>query len=238
MNRDYATNLHQAPTYLPQWLREESLPPVVQNLTLPLRAMYPDETYTATVYPPTHITASHHLDESADSILCHPASTTKVQPLPTGQTPVLPGYYAAHFTALISMWLDADLKRMKDATIPLVTLEFTPAANGSYRISIPGIREDSPKLAIGDRVRLRGMLPDRQLASNVSAEAEVIGLNKLAGWVYVKGPHLNWIIANQPPHSKFRVNFMLSVDPFCAMQDAVRCLGLVDDGRDSMLMVI
>lgn len=227
---------------MPHWLREESLPPIVQNLSLPPRAMYPDETYTATVYPPAHVTASHYLDESADSILCHPASTNRVMPLPTGPTPVLPGYYAAHFTALLSMWLDADLKRMKASTIPLVALQFTPSANASYRIVIPGIREDSPKLAIGDRVRLRGMLPDRQLASNMSTEAEVIGLNKLAGWVYVKGPHLHWIIANHPPHSRFRLNFMLSVDPFCAMQDAVSRLGLPDCAdevfRWSMLTVV
>lgn len=183
--------------------------------------MYPNESYTAMVYPPGHIAGSHFLDAGGDSILCHPASKTKVLPLPTGPTPILPGYYAAHFTALISMWLDADLKRMKNATIPLVALQFTPAAKGTYSLNIPGVREDSPKLAIGDRLRLRGMLPDRQLASTMSSEAEVIGVNKLAGWVYVQSPHLSWVIANQPPQARFRVNFMLSVDPFCAMQDAV-----------------
>ena len=193
----------------------------MHNLTLPLRPMYPDETYTDMVYPPSHIPGTRYLDAGGDSILCHPASKAKVQPLPTGPTPILPGYYAAHFTALLSMWLDAELKRMQTAMIPLVYLRFEPALNGSFRIAIPGIREDSPKLAIGDRVRLRGMIQAARLASNTSVEAEVIGLNKLAGWVYVKSPHLHWVIENQPPQALFRVNFLLSVDPFCAMQDAV-----------------
>lgn len=187
--------------------------------------MYPDETYTSAVYPAAHVSTTDYLDSCCASILAHPASNARVMPLPTGTSPILQGYYTAHFTALLSMWLDAELKRMKEATIPLVPLIFTPAINNTYRISIPGIREDAPKLAIGDRLLLRGMLPSHRAASNVALEAEVIGLNKLAGWVYVKSPHLPWIIANQPPdadgQARFRVQFLLSVDPYCAMQDAV-----------------
>lgn len=209
------------------------MPAPVHYASLPDRRMYPDEDYTASVYPSAHVPSTEYLDACGDSLLCHPPSPSRVLPLPTGDAPLPTGYYTAHFTALLSMWLDAEFKRMKAATIPLVPLVFTPAANKAYRIIIPGIREDAPKLAIGDRMVLRGMIVSHQVPSPIAVEAEVVGLNKLAGWVYVKSPHLDLAVYQLPRAAdglpRFQVRFMLSVDPFCAMQDAVRRVGFAAD---------
>lgn len=209
------------------------MPPPVQYSSLPPRRMYPDESYTATVYPTSHVSSTEYLDACGASMLCHPPLKNRVMPLPVGETPLLSGYYTAHFTTLLSMWLDAELQRMKQATIPLVPLTFVPTANNAYKLSIPGIREDAPKLAIGDRLALRWMIHMHQAPSAVAFEAEVTGLNKLAGWVYVKSPYLEYTMSQLQQtmigEPRFQVRFMLSVDPFCAMQDAVRRIGFAAD---------
>lgn len=200
---------------------------------LPNRQMYPDESYSATVYPTSHISCTDLLHVSGASLLRYPPFKGRVDPLPVNDKPLMTGYYSAHFTCLLSMSLDAELQRMKDATIPAVLLTFTPTAADSYQISIPGIREDAPKLSIGDRLVLRWMIDSLQTPSTSAFEVEVTGMNKSAGLVYVKSPHLEFMMAQlrQSPHGelKFQVRFLLSVDPFCAMQDAVRRLGFAVD---------
>jgi hypothetical protein len=105
-----------------------------------------------------------------------------------------------------------------------------------YRIQIPGIREDQPRLNNGDHLILRGLYPAQQAASSTSIEAEVVGLVKVAGWVYIKAPQLAQQDANLPKVelvtrngdveektlvSMYRVEFKVSASPVCNMQDAV-----------------
>lgn len=201
---------------------------------MPPRTMYPDQDYTAAVYPPQHLSGTDFLDAAGDSILTRPPSTGKVWPLTLDLPPR--GTYTEHFTSLLSMSLAADLRRMQESAIPLTALEFAPASPhsspaASFRMFVPGVREDSPRLAIGDRMILRimqpGATPTDVIPHPIAVEAEVHGLDKKAGSVYITCPGLS---ANMPDYLvqhinsggiRFQVRFLLASDPVCAMQDSV-----------------
>lgn len=203
---------------------------------MPPRAMYPDQDYTAAVYPPQHLSGTDFLDVAGDSILTRPPSTGKVSPL-TLDLPVR-GKYTEHFTSLLSISLAADLLRMKESAIPLTTLEFVPTSlipnsdsAASFKMYVPGVREDSPRLAIGDRMILRimqpGATPTDIIPHPIAVEAEVQGLDKRAGSVYITCPGLSEMMPEYlVQHTKsaglrFQVRFLLASDPVCFMQDAV-----------------
>jgi cytochrome oxidase assembly protein ShyY1 len=119
-----------------------------------------------------------------------------------------------------------------------------PGDQPAYRLQIPGIREDSPKLANGDILVLRGLFPGYKSAAQLSLEVEVTGMVKIGGWVYVRSPALAQIHASLPGVEPvvqqfvsesieraadqgkekvrmYRVEFKASAGPVCAMQDAV-----------------
>jgi hypothetical protein len=145
-----------------------------------------------------------------------------------------PRYYAEHYTALLLLVLQAQVEEMERALILMVPLHLHLAADSTYRLHIPGIREDSPHLTIGDRLVLRGLYPDIKAPSSLAVEAEVVGLVKAQGWVYVRSPHLAAMDASlprvfpkgqkNPPAAMYQIQFMVAAAPLCAMQDAVSLL--------------
>lgn len=170
------------------------------------------------------------------SILAHAPYEGETNPLDASRAVSEPHYYAAHFTALLSLVLQAQVEEMERALIHMVSLHVHDQSGGTYRLHIPGIREDSPHLTIGDRLVLRGLYSEVRRPGPVAVEAEVIGLVKAKGWVYVRAPHLAGVDASLPKvafkvedsarvvegsAAMYQVEFRVSAAPLCIMQDAV-----------------
>lgn len=137
--------------------------------------------------------------------------------------------YVAHFSALLAQSFSAQVEEYRSAKIYDTILEPDLLGDELYAISVPGIREDSPKLAISDKIYLRGLLTIIKQGSPTVSEAEVVGLNKIKGLVYIRSPHiavdLAYVSRDQQGQLHYQVEFKCSSDAACAMQDAVRALG-------------
>jgi len=115
---------------------------------------------------------------------------------------------------------------MADAKIYEISLNFEKVDKNTFKIVVPGIREDSPKLAIGDRMTFRGLDTIAHTAGYYLIEAEVVGLDKLKGGIYVKSDALHYHHHHLMPmdhrgEKKYQVQFKASTDSVCDMQDAV-----------------
>jgi hypothetical protein len=184
-------------------------------------------------------------------------------------------YYTTHFTSLLSLHLSALISQASSFTLPIVPLHIhqqpqlqpqNPSHHSpttadphsyTYRLQIPGIREDSPKLNTGDRLVLRGLYPDIKRIGDIAVEAEIVGMVKVAGWVYVRSPHLAGLDSSLPAYQvvvdkgdgkvqaqgekgkkgkvewarMYQVMFQIDSSPICAMQDAVSIVAPVHYSR-------
>lgn len=195
---------------------------------LPPLPPFPTDDYCSSIYTTRQIYSPLDISRVCASLLSLPPCTADIQPLDAARVRADPKYYAEHFTALLSLYLSAQVEEMEKALIHMVPLHLPNNADFTYRLQIPGIREDSPRLSIGDRLILRGLDGVARLPSPVAVQVEVIGMMKAQGWVYVRSSHLAAIDAAFPRAmtdgvmaAMYQVQFSVSVAPLCAMQDAV-----------------
>lgn len=141
--------------------------------------------------------------------------------------------YVEHFSALLGQTFQAQVEEYDAAKIYDVALEVKALGNDLHAVPVPGIREDSPRLAIGDRMTFRQLWTDAKQAATSVSEAEVVGLNKVKGLVYVRSPYVSadkaWGQSDKWNRSHFQIEFKCTSDSVCAMQDAVRAVGLAID---------
>jgi hypothetical protein len=124
-----------------------------------------------------------------------------------------------------------------------VSLSSRPTDNAKapydlFKVHLPGIREDSPKLQVGDRLLFRGLIEEYQAGTQEAVETEVVGIVKSQGMVYVRSEYLRVLDDMLPKYSikkkgkngkpdgqafasKYQIQFYASAAPICAMQDAV-----------------
>ena len=243
----------KALSFQPQWLR--NLPPTSGTWPLPPAPPFPPTNYTQPVYNSSPAYFGTQL-----VVPSHRGAANG--PLDPVRALHDTGYYAVHFIALLQLVLrsmEADLDRaMLHMTplnppgaftanphrTPLQTKLPLPGKNGhgerhpktsdTFSLFVPGIREDYPRVEIGDILLLRGLIPFHKTAMSTDLEAEVVGAIKLKGLVYVRTANLpgyDWQIPRQDRHlnayaantssSKYQVRFTPSVKPLLAMQDAV-----------------
>ena len=162
-----------------------------------------------------------------------------------------PTYYAEHFSVLLSLHLRQQTIEMDQALIYNVPLHVSPRSDHIYRIHIPGIREDTPRLAIGDRLLFRGLYLDWKAPSLAAVEGEIVGMIKSQGYVFVRSPNLEELDKSLPrlntpsirieaptsdassgysastergvdaPPACFQIRFLVNSSAACVMQDAV-----------------
>ena len=136
-------------------------------------------------------------------------------------------------SALLSLNLKAQATELERSILHSVPLDPHSDDPSLYVLRIPGIREDSPKLAIDGRMLVRGLFSVHRMASSEAIEVEVVGSIKAQGLVYVRAPDLAAVDAVLPKvkttgedgHPRlsalYQVRFKASAAPVCAMQDAV-----------------
>jgi hypothetical protein len=195
---------------------------------LPPAAPFPAASYADDVIPKSFDNPRATSHGIMPSVLLSAPSKRALSPIsrPVEQVfcaPQLP--YADHFCGLLAQQLQGQLQTMVDAKIYEISLTLDRVEQDTFKIIVPGIREDSPKLAIGDRMTFRGLDTINHLASYDLVEAEVVGLDKLKGGIYVKSRNLgyqhSWMPTDQRGETKYQVQFKASTDAYCDMQDAV-----------------
>lgn len=78
---------------------------------------------------------------------------------------------------------------------------------------------------MGDKLEIRGLYSDQKVPSSAAVEAEVVGLTKAQGWVYLRSPYLaeldKCLPRNKNGMAEYQIRFSVSAGPVCVMQDAV-----------------
>jgi hypothetical protein len=221
----------QASSYVPQWLVDlpspetvVQLPPLPSQppadyaanfLSLPLiRKPFPDITASRSIlsmpaFPPT--TSAPSLEDDADT-------------------------YLRHWNALLSLELASLQETAGHQKLFRITISqhHTAASRAStsvqapttWKVSIPGIREDSPRIQTGDVLLLRGLYPELHTASRCAIEARVTGYIKRDGVIFVEAPELQLQATFLPKTAEglteWAVEFRASSEAACVMQNAVR----------------
>ena len=206
--------------------------------TLPQLPPYPSPDYAADLLPRKLVRNLPVPLENETSLLFDPpiADKVKIRPLDHRQVNV-EGHYSRHFSTLLALALEGDAKRLHSAAIYKASLVLHPSptpvdlASRTYRLTIPGIREDFPRLQVGDVVILRGLSETTKSAIYEMIEARVTGMIKIKGWVFVSAPFLGRFDMDvekavdpdtyEEGVGLYNVTFMASTGEVCTMQNAV-----------------
>lgn len=108
-----------------------------------------------------------------------------------------PGAYLDHFSCLLAM----EQEELRQAAgrqviygVPITKLPLKPGALQTgpilWQLRIPGTREDSPRLFINDRLRIRGLYRQLETATETAVQARITGTIKRDGLVFFECPAL------------------------------------------------
>ncbi|KAJ9108959.1 hypothetical protein QFC21_000282 [Naganishia friedmannii] len=229
-----------ATAYEPLWKR--SLPKPTTTIRLAPAPPHVPYGYHRDFMPASLAMAPYpHKHCNAPSILVNPAPVQPPTFSGTIEVPEKPEAYLSHFTELLALELAslqrkafsyrlyaADLFLEKPRT--RVTGQFTTSTLGVWTIHVPGIREDAPRIFLGDVLLLRRIYPESMVADETVFEVRVIGSLKRDGKVYVDSDIL-WTLFNSGVNSTgaYQVEFKVNSQQICLMQDAVKMMsGLMD----------
>lgn len=216
------------------WLRH--LPKAYSFFYLSPDRPFPPIDFAHHVYSPFTLAAQNPITRIYDSLLSKPACVDAPPPFDGNKAMSNAQYYAQHFSSLLSLQLGSQIDDVEQLLVHQIPVWVVPGTANTFRVQIPGIREDAPKLMIGDRMFLRGLYIMEQLPSQAEVEAEVVGVVKAQGWVYIRSPHLLELDKSLPrtgPSSTagrpalYQIRIMVSTASSCDMQDAVsRCFAI------------
>ena len=218
----------QAATYQPAWLR--NLPPAEHTLYLGVSSRFPKPAYSpAFLVDSRTLRWRPKLDDSLVSVLTLPPAEVDegfpVQPLREDRALALPGYYVSHFTHLLSLHLLSLIDEAKKALLFTTDLErYEADGPAQYILTVPGVREDTPKLFIGDNVFIRALDTNLKRPIGYRVEAEITGILKREGQVFLRSSSLTELVdyvENRGISIIYQAAFKASAVPVCAMQDAV-----------------
>lgn len=198
---------------------------------LPRATPFPSASYADDIIPRCIVTPRDVADEYIGSILATSPSTKALAPLQAPEdrfTSAAGESYLSHFSALLAQQLEGQAEAMTNSKIHEITITVDTVNGDTLKIMVPGIREDNPKLNIGDRMMLRPLDTVQKTAAYFVVEVEVVGLDKLKGGIYVKSDHLKKLHETVPVDSKgnrkYQIEFKASTDNVCDLQDAVSTL--------------
>lgn len=141
-----------------------------------------------------------------------------------------PTAYMKHFTELLALELSSLQQKalsykLNHAQLALekprakVVGQFTSTTLGVWTLQVPGIREDAPRIFLGDVVVLRKIDLRQQRAEPFMFEARVIGSLKRDGKVYIDSDTL-WAADSSVVTGTYQVEFKVNSQQICLMQNA------------------
>ena len=182
----------QATVYVPNWLH--SIPKSMYDVPLPPLPLPVDPSQAADVFP------LPLLQDPYPSML---GSIGLEDIDPPNKDVFLPrlqdnsATYLKHFTCLLAMEQE-ELRRAAGRQViygvPItrqVSKSGAPLLGpGLWQLRIPGTREDSPRLFIDDRLRIRGLYRQLETATETAVQARITGTIKREGLVFFECPAL------------------------------------------------
>jgi hypothetical protein len=219
----------KANAYVPSWLR--TIPTALYDI--PLSPLPPpvDPSEAAQIFPQPLLEAVY---------------PPMPAPFGLGLSPVVPAGtpfsqlkedrlgYRQHFTNLLA--LEHDELRSAAGKQVMYGVKITqrstkipgPRSSGiTWQMQIPGTREDSPRLFIDDRLRIRGLYRMLSTATEAGVQARITGTIKREGLVFFECPALESMdhMLRTSPHTdrqaEYMIEFYPSSDALFTMHNAV-----------------
>ena len=170
--------------FIPQYLRDIQKQP--HNLVpLPPVPIFPPKSYHQTFLIPKLI------DE-----LNNPPSVTLLSVAPPNIAPPLKfDTYHPHWSCLLGWELDSLASDKEQIVLWKTGINIAVWDQAEFALFVPGIRENYPRLEIGDLVHMREVLPQQQQGSGLAFEGRVVALRKREGFVRA----LFCVLLTEPP---------------------------------------
>lgn len=138
--------------------------------------MFPSITYLETYLTPRLIEDSIRSD-NLTLLSAPPISSGAKAPALTQET------YHDHWLTLLRWELDAMASQKEQIILWKLGLKVANWKNAEFLLSVPGIRENYPRLEIGDLVHMRQVIEAEKRGSGIALEGRVVTLNKREGFV-------------------------------------------------------
>lgn len=220
-----------ANVFIPQYLKDIQKQP--HNLVpLPPVPVFPPITYPQTFLIPKLI---DKLDKPPSVTLLSVAPPTVVPPLKVDT-------YRAHWSCLLGWELDSLTSDKEQIVLWKIGIKVAVWDHAEFALFVPGIRENYPRLEIGDLVHLREVLPQQQKGSGLAFEGRVVALRKREGFIHIFSStlkhHIQTFISpitrssegqsiftpEDPLPLVFNVSFMVNAHPLFNVEAAVATL--------------
>ncbi|RDB23524.1 RNA helicase Mov10l1 [Hypsizygus marmoreus] len=219
-----------ADVFIPQYLKEIQKQP--HNL-IPLQPVpiFPSLSYLQSFLLPNLIEE-----------FCKPRPVTILSAPPADECPALQiDTYHAHWMALLAWELDKLASDKEQIVLWKIGLKVAIWADAEFVVFVPGIRENYPRLEIGDLVHLREVFERQQRGSGMAFEGRVVALRKREGYIHLHSPtllhHIKHVL---PPSLKsldgsynsedelpllFNISFVANARPSFTMDNAAATMG-------------
>lgn len=165
----------QADIFVPQWLRD------IQNQPQTLQALPPSPPF-----PPVSYVRSFLLPFLIDE-LCKPRPsnllTSAPPPLSSPPPPLSIETYEAHWTALLAWELDSQARDKENIVLWKNPIKILDWDRSEFVLEVAGLRENYPRLEIGDLAHLRMIFEEAKTGSGRAFEARINALRKREGLV-------------------------------------------------------
>ncbi|KAJ7146052.1 P-loop containing nucleoside triphosphate hydrolase protein [Mycena epipterygia] len=166
-----------ADIFIPQYLQDIQNQPHVLNILPPVPA-FPSLEYLQRFLPSAIIDAS---TAQQSSILSNP---------PPATAPSLAAAYHPHWNALLSWELHKLAVDKEQIVIWKTGIKVGDWGSAEFLLHVPGIRENTPRLEIGDILVLREVFEAQKVGSGIAFEGRVVALRKREGFIHFFCPTL------------------------------------------------
>ncbi|KAG6902934.1 hypothetical protein C0995_009326 [Termitomyces sp. Mi166 len=224
------TETQDADVFIPQYLKDIQKQP--HNL-LPLP---PVPVFPSLQYPRSFLLPNIIQDLSA------PRAVTILSSPPAAECPPLQiRSYHGHWRTLLAWELDHSALEKEKIVLWKVAIKIGIWVDAEFVLTVPGIRENYPRLEIGDLVQLREVYEKLKRGSGMAFECRVTALRKREGLVYLYSPSLkHHILHVLPPNPKttdgiytsddvlpflFNISFVANARPSFIMETASAAMG-------------
>jgi hypothetical protein len=172
MNAIVMSFTRKADVFIPQWLKD------IQKQDHFLQPLAPRPTFPHPSYLSTFL-----LPSLIEQICASPSTTLLSSPPSTSSPPLTIETYEAHWTALLAWELDALTREKEDLVLWKMGIRVENWDRAEFRLFVAGIRENYPRLEIGDLVHMRQVVEENQSGSGRAFEGRVIAMSKREGFV-------------------------------------------------------
>lgn len=226
-----------ADIFIPQYLKDIQKQP---------HTLYPLEPIA--VFPPLQYRQTYLLPSLIKIVRSsHPLALLAAPPPEESGPPLDPASYYEHWTGILRHELDAMTTQKEQITLWKTRVSVAIWSDAQFVLYVPGIRENHPRLDIGDLVHMREVIEDQKIGSMKAFEGRVVTLRKREGFVHLHSPTLkkhiqtyvtpilgqkfeDGLYAFGPEDElplAFNISFLINAAPSCAMEAAVSSISEV-----------